>query len=104
MHAAQAPTHSHQQEPPVLKDKSSKGQQVTQQVQLCADASTASEQQQQQQQPIPDTAGGNKQRLTKLTGIFKAQRGASKQVGSTGGGSLAPQSMQEAVPATSSQL
>ena len=74
------------------KGKSRQEQQATKQVQLLAiraNVSTANEQQQQQQQqqqqeqqqwPIPDTADGNKQRLSKLTGIFKYKGAASKQV------------------------
>ena len=112
MHVAHACTHSHQQKPTVLVDRSRKGQKVTKQVQLFelrADVSTASEQQnqqqqnqqqqqqQQQQQSIPETADGNKQRFSKVTGIFKSKRAASKAV-SADSASLAAQSVQEAVP------
>ena len=99
MQASPTRTHSRQQEPTVLKGKPREGQQAPEQVQLvatCANVSTASEQ--QQQQPIPGTADGNKQHLTKLTGIFKPKRAASKPVVSANGEGRAPQSVQEAVP------
>ena len=78
-----------------------KGQQETKQVQLfvsSADAGTAGDQHQHQQLPIPDTAAGSMQRLSKVTSIFKAKSTASKQVVSADGGNLAPQSGREAVP------
>lgn len=84
MRAAHACTHSHQQEPNVLKRKSGKEQQATEQVQLLAitaEKSTASEQQ-QQQKAIPHTANGNKQHLSKLTSMLKTTRAAKKQVDS----------------------
>ena len=84
----------YKQQPTVLKGNSSKGQQASKQVQLDttpADRSTA-----KQQQALSDMAGGNKQRLGKLTGFYK--RAANKQVVSAGDGSLATQSLQETAP------
>ena len=96
MRAARTRTDSRQQELTGLKDKSMKSQKASKQVQLIAtpaDVSTISEQ--QQQQPIPPMAGGNKQRIGKLTGFFKSKKAASK---SAGGGGVSPQSVQEAEP------
>lgn len=42
-------------------------------------------------------ASGNKQRFSKLNGLFKPKRAASKQVVSVLAGRLAPQLLQEAV-------
>ena len=97
MRAARTRTDSHQQELTGLKDKSMKSQKASNQVQLIAipaDVSTISEQQ-QQQQPSPPMAGGNKQRIGKLTGFFKLKKAASK---SAGVGGVHPQSVQEAEP------
>ena len=101
--AADKGTSPHKQLPTVLEENSSKGQQASEHVRLRtipADRSTAKEQQQQQQQqPMPFMAGGNKQRLSKVRSFFRFKKGASKQVVSAGGRSLAPQSVQEAAPA-----
>lgn len=95
MRAARTHTDSHQQELTGLKAKSRKSQKASKQVQLIAtpaDIRTTSE---QQQQPVPDMAGGNKQRLGKLSGFFKPKKAASK---SAGGGGVSPQSVQDPEP------
>ena len=85
----------------LVRDKFTKGRQTSRQVQHVAahvDIRAVCEQQQQQQQPTPDKAGGNKQRLSKLVGLFKHKETASKAA-LTSLVSLSSQSTHDAAPA-----